>query len=164
MLYFGYGSNMWQQRMYARIGMCRVVTSAWVEGYALRFHKRGRDGSGKCDAHRTDLASDRLYGVVFEVEPAQRERLDAIEGLDYVPTSVVVRSETDEMRGYAYVAKPTAIDAVLRPFEWYKSIVVAGACQNALPESYIKSIECVGSVMDSDAARVAENLSILAAS
>lgn len=162
MLYFGYGSNMWQQRIYARIGMCRVVSSAWVEGYALRFHKRGRDSSGKCDAYRTDLASDRLYGVVFEVELAQKERLDGIEGSDYVATSVVLRSETDEMSGYVYIARPTAIDAFLRPFDWYKSIVVAGARQNALPESYIRSIENVESVVDADAARSAQNISILA--
>jgi hypothetical protein len=33
----------------------------------LKFHKRSKDGSGKCNAFRTGSQADYVIGVVFEV-------------------------------------------------------------------------------------------------
>jgi len=76
MRYFAFGSNMWVPRIEARLDRCTLVCAAWMDGWALRFHKRGRDGSGKCDAFRTDAPRDRLRGIVYELSAAQKFRLD----------------------------------------------------------------------------------------
>ena len=61
MLHFGYGSNMYKARIECRLGPCDWLGAASLTGFVLRFHKRGRDGSGKCDALRTGDPADRLH-------------------------------------------------------------------------------------------------------
>ncbi len=38
----------------------------------------------------------------------------------------------------------------LPPFRWYKDMVIQGATQNRLPESYVRQIEAVEAVEDPD--------------
>ena len=75
--YLAYGSNMWPRRIELRLGPCEVVGVASLDGYALRFHKRGGDGSGKCDAFHTASSADCLYGVVYSLTQAQRDAFGA---------------------------------------------------------------------------------------
>ncbi len=53
MLYFSYGSNMSSRRLLSRVPSARFITSASLPGHALHFHKKGLDGSAKCDAYET---------------------------------------------------------------------------------------------------------------
>lgn len=164
MHYFAYGSNMCRQRLEARLGPCAYVTIAWTDGFALRFHKDGRDGSGKCDAYRTGRPADRVFGVIFDVDAGRKPILDRIEGEGYQSTEIALQSPQGELRAWTYLARRHACRAGSLPFHWYKSLVLEGARQHRLPESYVRLIRAVESRSDPDVERAARNLALLAMS
>lgn len=159
--YLAYGSNMWPRRIELRLGTCEVIAVVRLDGYALRFHKRGGDGSGKCDAFHTGNAADCLYGVAYALSQAQREKLDEFEGPGYASRDVSVQMPTGMITAYAYVARAEHVDATLQPFDWYKSIVVAGARRHALPAEYIARIAAVSASPDADGDRDALHRAML---
>ena len=161
-LNFAYGSNMSRARLEARVGACRSLGAARLDAYVLRYHKRGRDGSGKCDAYYTGALTDAMYGVVFELDQRQGERLDGFEGLDYVRKTVEVSIGGQPHEAFAYVVKPEAIQPNLSPFPWYHAFVLQGAIEANLPPDYIERLRTVVTVPDPDPARQAENDRILA--
>jgi hypothetical protein len=126
---------------------------ARLQGYALRFHKRGRDGSGKCDAWRIESGADELWGVVWEVGEPDLERLDVVEGSGYRRVELSVRSGEDALEVQTYVARDSWIDPALRPFEWYRDLVLAGALENGLPGWWRAQIEAVATERDADGER-----------
>jgi hypothetical protein len=152
---------MWPRRIELRLGACELVSVVRLDGYALRFHKRGGDGSGKCDAFYTGTATDTLYGVVYALSQTQRDQLDEFEGPGYASREVSVQAPSGALTAYAYVAKPEHVDANLQPFGWYKSIVVAGARSHALPTRYIERIASVRSAPDPDTGRNRHHLAML---
>jgi len=48
------------------------------------------------------------------------------------------------------VVDDALLDDSLRPYDWYKALVLAGAREHKLPEEYIQQIENVHVVQDSD--------------
>ncbi len=159
--YLAYGSNMWPRRIELRLGPCEAIGIASLREYALRFHKRGGDGSGKCDAFHTGNPADTLYGVVYSLSRAQREMLDEFEGPGYASRDVPVRTHSGMLTAYAYLAKAGHVDADLRPFSWYKAIVVAGARAHGLPAHYIDSLAAIGASPDRCADRESRCLAML---
>ena len=156
-LYFGYGSNLLAARLERRLGYCARLGAASLPGYSLRFHKRGRDGSGKCDAFRTGDPADRLWGGVFRLDDRQLAELDRIEGPGYERVTVAVNLGGRSVGADLYVARPEARARGLVPYDWYKEFVLAGARELALPRSYLDAIEAVPSLPDPDRARAARN-------
>ena len=157
MLYFGYGSNMPKVRIEQRLGPVERLGTAFLTGYTLRFHKRSkRDGSGKCDAFRTDNPDDRLWGVVDRLSDEQFAKLDSYEGPGYVRTTVPVTLSNQTVEAGLYVAKPQAVSPGLPPFDWYKELVLMGARELQLPIGYIEAIEAAHAVPDPDPERAAE--------
>lgn len=134
---------------------------AALPGFDLRFHKRGGDGSGKCDAFHTGDPADTLYGVVYSLNQSQRDMLDEFEGPGYSSRDVSVRVPAGMVTAYAYVARDGHVDAGLPPFSWYKSIVVAGARAHALPAHYIEDLDAVYAQSDPDSKREARHLALL---
>lgn len=161
--YLAYGSNMLPSRIELRLGRCDSLGIASLSGYSLRFHKRGRDGSGKCDAFHTGEVADILYGVVYALSGAQREMLDEFEGPGYASRDVRVRTRAGVLTAYAYMAKPLHVDADLEPYHWYKSMVEAGARVHGLPRHYVESISATGARTDPDADRTSHHMAILEA-
>lgn len=47
----------------------------------------------------------------------------------------------------------TLLDDSLRPYDWYKALVLAGAREQKLPPEYVVGIENVGAIKDPDTAR-----------
>lgn len=152
---------MWRRRIELRLGSCELLGVASLRGYALRFHKIGRDGSGKCDAYHTGDSNDSLYGVVYALSENQRDLLDELEGPGYASREVTVRMRAGMSTAYTYVAKSEHLEPELRPFEWYKSIVVAGARAHALPPGYQERLMAVAAIPDPDAERHALHQAIL---
>lgn len=145
-LYFAYGSNMSTARLTARTPSARVVGRGRLPGHALRWHKRGRDGSGKCDVTVADAGLTAVvWGVLYRIDCAEKADLDRIEGLGvgYDEHEVVVSTEAGDMVARTYRAKPEAVDPALRPRRWYKAHVLTGAREHGLPAPYIEMIEAV---------------------
>jgi gamma-glutamylcyclotransferase len=161
MLYFSYGSNMSTARLRERAPSVRVVTVAWLEKHKLAFHKRSKDGSGKCDAAYTGDTNDIVYGVVFEISALEKQGLDTKEGLGngYEQKDVSIVADNGEMFTAAtYYATNT--DPSLRPYEWYKEHVLLGAREHGLPADYIASIEVVSPIPDPDRQRHEKELAV----
>jgi hypothetical protein len=125
-----------------------------LPGYTVRYNKRSEDGSGKCNLVRTK-ESDRVYGVIYEFLDQEKPSLDKHEGLgrDYHTEEIRVITDNGETGAYTYVADESAVDDSLRPYSWYKELVVEGARQHSLPDEYIAQLEGVDADTDGDAER-----------
>ncbi len=158
---FAYGSNMLTARLQKRVRSAVAVGTGQLRGHVLRWHKRSRDGSGKCDAETTGRNADVVWGVLFELDAAEKPELDRAEGLGngYVERQVEIITDRGIVRAVAYIA--TAKDPSRRPYHWYKAFVVEGAREHALPQEYLQSLENAPSVPDPDPARAAENERLL---
>ena len=155
MLYFAYGSNMLSRRLQhpSRVPSAIPLATAYLSGHNLTFDKRSRDGSGKCDAEATGVPGDRVYGVVYEIDAAEKPCLDRAEGLGkgYAEKTETVTSGSGPLCSLVYFA--TDKDRALKPYHWYKNFVVAGAREHSLPSDYIALLEKVESREDPDTAR-----------
>jgi len=157
--YFSYGSNMSSRRLVTRIPSSKKLCIAYLHEHQLRFHKRGVDDSAKCDAHFTGNPDDFVIGVLFEILTSDKHILSRIEGPGYEDKRVtVITDDSDFFDAFTYVA--THIDKSMKPYHWYKEHVLSGAREHRLPDDYVSSIELIGSIEDSDAARIERELSI----
>ncbi|MEM7251198.1 MAG: gamma-glutamylcyclotransferase family protein [Pseudomonadota bacterium] len=162
MLYLAYGSNMAPPRIEARLGACVFIGIGWLEETRIAFHKRGRDGSGKCNAHLTGNPEDRLYGVLFGLSEAQGRTLDGFEGPGYYRRVMPVRTDAGVRFAYTYVAKDAHVTDGLIPYDWYKAFVVSGASEAGLPVGYQTKLAKVPANVDPDESRRSINFDILA--
>ena len=163
MLIFAYGSNMCAGKLHKDVPSAKAVATCRLGQHVLRFHKPSAlDGSGKADAFETRDGSDEVWGVVYEIDPAERPALDRTEGLGqgYDLKQVrVVADDGAEFEALAYVA--TSVDESLRPYDWYKRYVVEGAKQHCLPDSYLAKVEAVEAGPDPDATRAAQHWAVV---
>ena len=141
-LYFAYGSNLHPARLFERAPSSELVGVAALDGHALHFHKRADDTSGKCDVVVEPAAT--VYGALFRLAEADLGGLDAAEsGYEraLVRVRALPRGETAE--AWVYRARPDRVVAALRPFGWYRDLVVAGARFHGLPAAYVAAMEAV---------------------
>lgn len=147
MKYLAYGSNMLTQRLVARVPSASNPTCVALPGYQLRFNKRSEDCSGKCNIVKTDIASDVVHGVLYDVDRAQLPLLDAAEGCGhgyYREDKLPFPAPGNESQiATVYIAEPNSIDDALVPYRWYWDLVMAGAQQHQLPQDYIAGIRAV---------------------
>jgi hypothetical protein len=158
---FAYGSNMLSRRLQARVPSARSLAVGLLERHRLEWHKRGRDGSAKCDAAYTGRADDQVWGVLFALSANDKRVLDEIEGLHagYEDKRVEIATGQSSVTAQMYFA--TDIDPLLKPFHWYKAFVVGGAREHGLPRDYVAALEAALSVPDPDEARNGRNMRIL---
>jgi hypothetical protein len=160
---FAYGSNMSSRRLRALTPSARAIGIGQLPAHRLMWHKAGGDGSAKCDAFETGPSQDAVWGVLYEIDAAQRPRLDAAEGLGrgYEHRTVQVLSAAGTVAAGAYQA--THIDAALRPFDGYLADVWHGARELGLPARYQREIGAIEAlaVVDADAMRRHMNLALL---
>lgn len=142
--YFAYGSNMATERLRSRAPSAQPLGAARLPRHVLRWHKLGRDGSGKCDAAPAE-AEDAVWGVLFAIDCADKPSLDTAEGLGigYDERVVHVCTANGRCRAVTYQAKPDRIDTRLRPKPWYKNYVLAGAREHGLPAAYMAQLATV---------------------
>jgi gamma-glutamylcyclotransferase (GGCT)/AIG2-like uncharacterized protein YtfP len=157
--YFAYGSNMATARLRERMPSAKPLGVATLSGHELRFHKRSKDGSGKCNAFATDDNTSAVVGVLFSFDPAERRKLDEAEGAGKGYDAITVTVVNDKGRRrkvLTYIATSEAIDESLKPYSWYRDHVLAGALEHGLPQDYIDGhIANAQAVADPDVARAA---------
>ena len=157
MLYAAYGSNLHPARLRARVPSAKLLGTAAVAGLAVRFDKRGRDGSAKCNVVERD---GEVYVAVYEVHREHKRWLDRIEGL-----GVGYRCEVLDVIGYGecftYAATEGHVDESLQPYSWYKELVLVGCDHHRFPRSYRASIRAVASLEDPDRERHAMHMAMV---
>ena len=161
MHYFGYGSNMLTRRLRARVPSATPVGPGRLPSYRLHFHKRSRDGSGKCNI--VPAENSLVHGVLFEVNPAELDALDEAEqrGRGYERRDLTVRGPTSPVEAFAYVAQPAYVEDALLPYDWYRALVLAGAREHGLPPAYVDQLAAVRSYPDPDQDRRREHQALL---
>lgn len=155
--YVAYGSNLHPTRLTERVPSARLRGCVALEGYELRFHKRGVDGSGKCNIVE---APGRVFAAVFDLDLGERHRLDAAEslGTGYREMQLTVRGHG---RCFTYTAIESQIDDELLPYSWYKSLVLLGCAFNGFSREYLASVEAVPERRDPDRDRHLENMRLV---
>src|SRR6266542_362060 len=156
MRYFAYGSNMFFPRLQKLCPSTLFLGVAWLSGHTLKWHKRSKDGSGKCSLAQTQGSGETVYGALFAVAEKEVRRLEQAEGPGYQKVSVQVNTSTGPLSAETFVAKPESVDESLLPYTWYRDLVIAGAVQAELPEDYVNSLRGVQAEADPDAVREAK--------
>ena len=136
-LYFTYGLNMLARRLKMRTPSVVSVKTGYVNGRRLTFDKQSSDGSGKCGAETTGNITDRVYGVIFKIAVAEKPALDEAEGLGkgYEKEIIEVVITSDSVKAMTYIA--TKKEPILRPYNWYKAITIAGAVKHGLRSDFV---------------------------
>ena len=158
---FAYGSNMLSSRIKERCSSACPLGIAELHGYELKWHKRSKDESGKCDVVQSKDANQIVYGVLYEITESQKSDLDKAEGLGngYEAKQVQVVFKGTARTVSIYVA--TKMDSSLKPYTWYKAFVVAGAKEHKLPSKYIEHLEAAEATQDPDYKRHERNSQLL---
>lgn len=149
--YFAYGSNMSGERLRQRTPSACAIGIARLPGHGLRWHKLGRDGTGKCDIAPCGMGEKEVvWGVLYDIAVAERALLDRIEGLGvgYSEARVRVATAAGCVLALTYQAKPDKIDPTLRPLPDYKAFVLRGAVEHGLPADYIAALRQVETVRE----------------
>jgi gamma-glutamylcyclotransferase (GGCT)/AIG2-like uncharacterized protein YtfP len=137
--YFAYGSNLCRGRLLERVSTASYEGIGRLAGHALRFHKIGRDGSGKADAFATGLAGDAVWGALVRVTDEDLARLDRFEpGYDRREVTIKVPYRGDVRSVTTYFARQESIDPVRRPYAWYRRMIVQGGTRRGLPADYLR--------------------------
>ena len=164
------------RRLLERAPSAVFLTIGTLKEHKLRFHKKSKDGSGKCDVVHTANRDDCVMGVVFAMSVSDKKALDQKECLDFgyeEKTVTVLLDNGDRIEASTYCTpqvsdrlrggiKKNAVetDAALNPYNWYKEHVLRGARENNLPHDYISIIENIRSLPDPDMDRHEQELAI----
>jgi hypothetical protein len=151
MKYAAYGSNLHPLRLSRRIASARLLSTAFLPGWSLHFHKRSKDESGKCNIR---CGGNGVHFAVFEISARDKLRLDEIEGVGAGYAAIFLRLPgLGECLSYA--ATESHIDESLQPYDWYRELVLVGARFHEFPDDYVDRISRVPAIEDPDADRSA---------
>lgn len=149
MRYAAYGSNLHPARLAARLPSARLLGTGRLRDWSLRFHKLSKDKSGKCSIL---AGSDGVYFAIFDISAEDRLALDRIEGLGDGYSAVSLDIPPFGICA-SYVAQESHVDPSLRPYDWYRELVLTGARFHGFPDDYVSCIESVRVIRDPDAQR-----------
>jgi hypothetical protein len=139
--FFAVGTNMDESRLRAWLPSAQRLTVGSLPGYALRWHKRSRQG-GKLSVLCTGLPDDVVWGVVYELDGPASETVDAAQReagyREEVVTVIAINGDALDVS--LYIAREDMIDDTLRPTASYRDPIVAAARANHLPRAYVEAL------------------------
>ncbi|WP_372366420.1 gamma-glutamylcyclotransferase family protein [Candidatus Uabimicrobium sp. HlEnr_7] len=142
-LYFAYGSNLKFSRLLKRFGeghdSPKIHNSfiGHLVDYEFKFNKKGKDGTSKANILKKEDST--VWGVCYEIDKNALSLLDRYEG-GYSQVVVTIEdAEGNKTRAITYISESVFSD-VVAPSVGYFEIVVAGAKEQDLPQSYIDEI------------------------
>ena len=156
--YAAYGLNLHPIRLSSRIPSLKLLGKGNLKGKALYFHKRSKDGSGKCNI--VDDDKQQVYVAVYDLNASEKPILDNAEGVGYG-----YRSKEIKIVGFGtcitYIAEDSYIDDSLKPYTWYKELVLAGCEKLELPKAYMDQIRHIDADIDLDKQRNAKYMELV---
>lgn len=150
--YFGFGSNLSMLSLRAKGVTPLASHRACLTGWRLRFNVQHffRHEGGVGNIEYTGNPKDRVLGVLHACPDEALERLDAAEacghGYDRIEVEVnttphAPEKASERVRALAYVGMTKFIDDRCLPSRRYLNIVLDGARQAGLDETYIEALE-----------------------
>ncbi len=155
LLYLAYGSNLHPRRLRERIGEIDLAGVVELPGWRLCFDKRGADGSAKANLRPVPGSENVAWAAVYRVQPEQLPALDRFEGCGggYETFRFDVRLESGWQPALAYLTPSHWTTDGMRPYDWYRALILAGAAWLKLPTQYVDSIAACPVTIDPDAER-----------
>jgi len=149
--HFAYGSNMLEARLRERCSSASPIGVAVAPDWKFSFSKRSDDGSAKATISRAK--GNRVLGILFELDERDLETLDGFEGRGkgYDRTDaflVQTKDGTEPVRAMTYIASKSHVSEDLQPYDWYQQLVLAGAREHSLPQSYVDEIAATEAMSD----------------
>jgi gamma-glutamylcyclotransferase len=140
LLYFAYGSNMDNDRLFSRIGSADKFDNGTILGKKLLFNKLGQDGTGKANLINND--DGVVFGILFKVNESDLIKLDKFE-VGYERKTLKIKSEN---HGYitaiSYLAD--SCKDFICPSKEYMDHIINGAYDMSLNYiNYLKSINTI---------------------
>ena len=93
-----------------------------------------------------------MHLAVFEISREDKITLDRIEGVGEGYSEIFLR-----IPGFSqcvsYAAAESHIEDSLKPYDWYKELVLLGARFHRFPDDYLDQIESVPAIDDPDPIR-----------
>lgn len=157
--YLAYGSNLHPARLQARLPSSVLVARVEIPGRMLVYHKRGQDGSGKCNLVETDSGA-LSYGALYQLDSRDVETLDRIEA-GYRRADISLLMDGQQVSAFTYLARESMIAPQLRPFDWYQKLVIVGAQYLGIHSGYLQQLQCWPCLYDTDASRRTQQLQLL---
>jgi hypothetical protein len=142
-------------RLVERVASAELVGVAKHPNHMLTFHKKSNDGSSKCNMFNSYTDSAVIYGAIYKLKPEDKNELDRFEGkgYGYTDNQITLEHSGNEYTCFTYLAQQSHIIDSLKPYHWYKNLVILGAQYLEFPDSYISSIEAVESMEDPELTR-----------
>ncbi len=161
--YFAYGSNLHPVRLVERVPSAELIGAVTCPAHRLAFHKRSHDGSSKCTMYHTGSESDWVHGAIYQLSAVHKKDLDRFEGRGngYIDTCISLTLHGKEISCFTYLAQQSHITEDLKPYHWYKDLVIAGAQFLSFPAPYIAAIEAIESMDDPDPDRSKQNAQLI---
>eukprot|EP00096_Caligus_rogercresseyi_P013002 TRINITY_DN5671_c0_g1_i1.p1 TRINITY_DN5671_c0_g1~~TRINITY_DN5671_c0_g1_i1.p1 ORF type:complete len:175 (+),score=43.80 TRINITY_DN5671_c0_g1_i1:44-568(+) len=148
--YFAFGSNMLTSRIRISNPSANYVGNAALKGYTLDFNYHSKKWRGAVATIREDPRKE-VWGILWALHDEDLKSLDKQEGVAdsiYQRLSINVRLEgSDEnVEAYTYQLTEKSIQAGngdKRPSGVYKGVILGGAKEHGLMESYLKDLEAI---------------------
>jgi hypothetical protein len=136
-------------RLIQRVPSAELIGVAEYPNHKLTFNKLSGD-SGKCNIVNSGNASDVVYGAIYKLQHEHKNMLDRVEGngFGYIDKKITLKYNGNDYSCFTYIAQPSCIIEQLKPYHWYKKLVILGAQYLKFPASYIASIEAVRAKQD----------------
>ena len=158
-LYAAYDSNLHPIRLSSRVPSAKLLGKGILNKKVIRFHKRSKDGSGKCNI--VDDDKHQTYVAIYKFDALEKPLLDNIEGVGYG-----YRTEEVKIVGFGtcftYIAEESHIDDSLNPYTWYKELVLVGCINLEFPSDYIEQIRNIDADIDLDQRRHSKHMQLVA--
>ena len=157
--YAAYGSNLHPLRLRGRTPSAELTGTAIVDGWSLKFHKRGKDGSGKCNIV---AAPGSVFFALYEIDERDKSELDAIEGIGfgYEERYIQIPGFGEH---YFYAASESHIDNDLQPYTWYRALVLTGLEYHEAPAHHRQQVRAVAARQDHATSRHRQHMDIVSA-
>lgn len=123
----------------------------------MHFHKRSVDESGKCSIL---TQGSGVHVAVYEISVGDKRRLDRIEGVGSGYTDEIV-----DVPGFSdcatYKAEGSYVEGGLKPYDWYRELVLLGCRYHGFPDDYMDRIAMFATQTDPDAERHRQNWQLI---
>lgn len=135
-IYFAYGSNMLTRKLKEVAPSASPIGRARLEDYCMVVNKKSDDGSSK--ANLTKSAGNVVWGVLYEIDENELNRLDRSEG-GYLRISLEVKANAGgPLTAFVYLSSKLTSSL---PYHRYKRLMVEGAKEHNLPDAYVDFLE-----------------------
>lgn len=137
--YAAYGSNLHPYRLVKRVPSASLLGTDFLPNRSLYFHKKGADGSGKCNILKSGLG---VYVAVYAIDEEDKANLDRYEtlGNGYEDHTINIPKFGN---CFIYLATESHIVDHLTPYCWYHKMVLLGCHAHKFPSEYVSRINQV---------------------